>query len=665
MKQTLTPRRLSFEQLEDRLTPVAGVPWFDGTSLSLSFVPDGTNTSGVASNLTSLLASTTGVTAGKKEILRAYQTWTAQTNLNIGVIGDGGQAMGTVGPPQEDVRFGDIRVAARSLSGVTGDNPVAVAVPFDYNTKTWAGDLLLNNQFLYGIGVPAGQGYDLFSVALHEAGHSLGLADNDLDPTSVMFGSYQPRTGPSVTDVLNLQALYGGARKADAYEGTLGNGTTLTAHDLTANGNRTAVSADVTSLADADYYKFTTPLSSTGVTGLTVNLQASGVSMLTAKVTVLNASGAAVATASTLDPLNNNLSVTIPNYQANAAYYVKVEGASGDVFSIGAYVLKLNYAPTNPAGTNSTITNSYYTNLELGSNETQATAATLTPARSTKANSFLLLGSVSSTSDADWYKITPTAPVGYTGTLFVGAIGSTGGLRPMVSVYNSAGVILPSEVIMDEQTSFTVQLPNATTGTTYYVRVAGSTLGSQPTGIYTLGATLAPVSAVSFAGAATGTLTGVAGTNSGTAVSYATMTVPVGRVAQFALGATGGSATVTTGVRVTVFDSTGRSVFTAVAKTGQPLATGALWLASGTYTVAFNAATSDWSPVAGVAYSLSTRALSDPIDPYVEDPTSPPPPPDDPIAVSPPIPPPPPTTIIDPVTDPFARVLTMFPPPPP
>ena len=49
----LPPRlRLTFEQLEDRLTPAMwGVPWPDPGHLTMSFVPDGTSVGGTPSVL--------------------------------------------------------------------------------------------------------------------------------------------------------------------------------------------------------------------------------------------------------------------------------------------------------------------------------------------------------------------------------------------------------------------------------------------------------------------------------------------------------------------------------------------------------------------------------------------------------------------------------------
>src|SRR5262245_52983445 len=106
---------LRLEALEVRATPaVFGEPWLDGRHLTLSFAPDGTLISGVGSTLT-----TGGVTLGSEtarlEILRAFQTWAANSNLNVGLTGDNGSAFGAAGAIQGDHRFGDIRVGGRVL----------------------------------------------------------------------------------------------------------------------------------------------------------------------------------------------------------------------------------------------------------------------------------------------------------------------------------------------------------------------------------------------------------------------------------------------------------------------------------------------------------------------------------------------------------------------
>src|SRR5262245_8822657 len=91
-------RRLSLERLEDRCTPsTSGITWPDGAHLTLSFVPDGTQVAGNSSSLFSTLNAIAPTAVWEREIVRAFQTWSSQTNVNVGIVADGGQALGTSG----------------------------------------------------------------------------------------------------------------------------------------------------------------------------------------------------------------------------------------------------------------------------------------------------------------------------------------------------------------------------------------------------------------------------------------------------------------------------------------------------------------------------------------------------------------------------------------
>src|SRR5262249_16944372 len=151
----------------------------------------------------------------------------------------------------------------------------------------WSGDLLFNSLFPIGIGGSSSQ-YDLYSVALHEASDSFGFGDDPTNPNSVMYPTYKVWTGLPAGDIASIRSLYGGAGAADAFEGASGNDTLANAFDLTANGNLTAVSADITTIGDVDVYQFVTPSQESGITGLTVNLQAAGISLLTSRVSILD-----------------------------------------------------------------------------------------------------------------------------------------------------------------------------------------------------------------------------------------------------------------------------------------------------------------------------------------------------------------------------------------
>src|SRR5262249_7879287 len=149
----------------------------------------------------------------------------------------------------------------------------------------------------------------------------------------------------SAGDRASVQALYG-PRRADGYEGAGGNDTLDRATRLgwvtDSNGLLSlSADADLTTRTDRDVYRVSAP-SLTG--GLVVALERAGLSLLTPRVTVYDALGRTVASAVSTDPTGGNLVLKF-NGLPLATYYVKVEGASGDVFDVGSYRLNVQSLP--------------------------------------------------------------------------------------------------------------------------------------------------------------------------------------------------------------------------------------------------------------------------------------------------------------------------------
>jgi hypothetical protein len=613
-------------RLEDRSVPATfGVPWAGGT-VSLSFPADGTPAAGRTSDLGAGLGQSHSVNEWQLDILSAFHAWASVTSLDIAVVPDSNQPFGTPGRFQNDPRFGDVRVGGSRLAS----DVLAVTSPPDPALSgTLAGDVFVNTRYRFD-----GSPHDLRSVILHEAGHALGL-DHSTDPASPMYPRFN-NTGGALTaaDIQAIRNLYG-TRRADRFEGSAGNGTTATATAIPvpagyAGATPLVAFADLTTTDDADVFRFDTLVDRDDDESATVRVQSAGVSLLGARVTVyrLDAAGneqeVANVTADAADYAGDTLVVPFDASDDDdgsaGRYYVRVEAAADAPFRTGRYAVAvtMNQLNTVPeADLDAVIRGPYRTlgandlasllrnpaarvNVDGGTNDTPATATpvavTATAAGVQRSEA---VGSIQSAGDADVYRL--TAPTdGRPLALIVSGLalqGEAAGVR--VEVLDAAGAVVPTEILVNDSGTFTVQATDLAPGATVFARVTGGVPGN-----YLLTADFRTTAAQVVTFAERQLAAGTMGTDK--------VFVGQSQLFHFALTATGPAGTA---VRMTATDAAGNDLFTLTANAGDTVSVSGRQFRPGEYRVRYEA-------VGGpVGVRLRGNRITDPVGPVLDDPT--------------------------------------------
>lgn len=627
-------RQLQLEALERRDLLAADLPWLDPRHLTLSFVPDGTVIAGHESRLFAALDAQQPRGAWQRDVLRAFQTWAVRSNIDIGIVPDSGDPLGIAGKTQGDARFGDIRIAAQSMSAET----LAISMPQGPSVSgTWGGDVLFNSA-----GQLAAAGTNLFSVMLHEAGHTLGL-EHSPDPPSVMAshatGIWQDL---SASDIATVVQRYG-TRSPDLNEGSGGNGSLANAtrikYSQVSDGYNGAtplvVYGDITTLRDIDYYSIKTL---TGYRGpLTIRLQSSGISLLAPRLTVFDSLGRRVAGAVSTNPTGDVLTVTLSRVAPDTTYYLRVEGATRDVFGIGRYGLAVTFDDrlTVPASAVDAVLRSRFESFRQQeieqvfkdpdaallnddgyTNDTVLAATNLqsTPGLPPGAH-YEVIGSLADAQDVDIYRIrSPKSNSGLPWVLIGTAEAlNVNGTTPTITLLDKNGQPVPTEILLNGAGTFATQATGLQPDSRYFVRLTRSS-DVAPAGNYALDLRFGQEEVI-WTDFTSGQLTGTKARAAGK------LFVAKAQLFQFVLSSHSAGLPSAATVDFELRNAAGHLLTRYSAAAGEVVSAPAILLIPGEYRISFTARVPAGAALDRVNLSLRGSVLSRPIGPVVEDPT--------------------------------------------
>ena len=522
-----TAPAISVEHLENRqLLAAFGNAWADPRSISISFPSENTPIGSAQNSLRTTLDAVAPRLEWQTAILRAAQAWAENANINIGLVPDRGDNFGAVGLASNDPRFGEIRVGAFPQSRV-----VANAVANLPISGTWGGDILLDSTERWAVSNSNSQQantgnnansaagtIDLYTIALHELGHSLSLGEaSGTDP--VMSPTYTgPRSYLTAADISAIQAVYGA--RQDPFEATPNNSsntaTALTFSNSAAAAKRLQVPGSLKDSSDVDVYSFQTL---PGHSSASITLWAAGISLLDAEVEVRNAHGGRIDLQRAESIFRNNVRISLSQLSAGETYFVSVRKNNNTAFSVGDYQLDLDFRPGSQlasvipaphdadpymvkrrlANTESAAIlqglSSSLIDPETTSNETPTTATALDSGFGFAAGThYEAIGSLASASDRDFYTIIAPAVVGGVLNVDLAPLGATP-VNAELYVMNAAGDRLAARMIRNADGTVQVQVHQPVASETYLIGVRTAPGATVTTGNYALTADFSTVTA--------------------------------------------------------------------------------------------------------------------------------------------------------------------------
>ena len=604
---------------------LAGMPWSNADRLTLSFAPDGTKISKYTSDLYTHFKSMLNANQLEAQIIKAFQIWGRQTNVNVGLVNDQGLDFGVQSLTQGSKRFGDIRIGAIPMA----PDVYAIALRHDAATSgSWGGDILFNTN------APFTDAKQFFAVALHEAGHVLGLKHNS-DPTSVM----NPATlGSSLNgnDIAAIRAVYG-ERSLDLNEDSKSNNVIKDATRIENSGSLAGripyvVFGDLATNSDVDYFQLP-PLSGYSQ-AISFKLVSRGISLLRAKVSVYDEQGALISSIQSGGIRGAIITVTIPNAVDGETYFARVESADASLYSTGSYALITTFDANvivGPQLTDEVAHGDYallrqsdvrklflfpgnaYFNQELQLNDTFALAEGVNPSLGF-ANQFhyQINGSFSYANDVDFFSFkSPDVLAAGSALTLTLDIMEPGSLVPHLRIFDAQQNLMPTQLLINGNGQFVIQLAGAQPNEEYFVQVSADLPNDAfSRGNYSLTARFdQPLVDVQSFGA-----NSVSDTERR---RLHTLYVAETQMFHFSLTASNAFSRADAQLWMTIYDINGNVVYRNLTNPGQTRTTQSVILRPGSYVIHVNLAVRNGAVLGNsqMAYSIDGFADTDPVGP--------------------------------------------------
>jgi hypothetical protein len=622
------------EILEDRTAPaIYGQAWPMPTHLTVSFAPDGTAIGAQVSDLFKALNATQPTAAWQQTILEAVQAWTSQADVNVGLVSDGGEPFGTPALSQGNTRFGDIRIGALAM----GQDSAAISFPPDpYFAGFWSGDIILNDSVMANAS-PS----ELYAIMLHELGHSLSLPDST-DASSVMYEQPAAPAGQlGASDVSAIQALYGPSDSSLKDHNSLA--TALPIPTSKSFGGSTPIVAygDINSTQTLVAYSFTPP---SNAPGGTVRLVTAGLSLLDPLVSVVDASGKLMGSASSMDVGGGAVTIPLARTSPGSTYYVEVQAATPGPFDSGRFGLAVSFRNDEEVSTSQvdSVLRGPYESLTadqiaqlFGESEgvsaggqvpgnSLATAVVLTTTSGFSPDtSFQAVFGMGQLPTQSYFRFqapaaTGSEPLVFTAGLDMSSSQSHGG---QIDLLDDSGNVVRSVVLMQSGGVETIQATGLTPGATYFLQISKSPGDDSLGGDDSQGGGQA-VLVADFLQGPNIDPTLESNTLSATSPQASSMLfVARSQFFQFQLTASTITPDEGAGVEMTILDQNGIVVLTITARAGGRAVVGYALLTPGPFTIKFSAVSGEDDSPPGLAYLVQARPLSDPIGVIVHNPT--------------------------------------------